>query len=777
MDSVSSQSMWESIADSMEDILSDQAASIAKLQEENERKDSIIQEQRRKLEKLQVEAGSFSQQCKALARSKQRAGQKLNSFGERWLTESQIKRLARKNRRGVKWTTEEIRQGLTFKMKMGTSAYNDWVQTYPILPSVRSLQEAVQFIRFDAGLLHEMFDMLDFLSQKLPDFERDCELVLDEIQLEESVRYDHALKKMVGNATLEGHSGVAKKALLFIIAGISRRWKVPVAVEFTNEKSAASKKSKGNPTGAAYKKVIDEVVYRTEKASLYVCCVTSDMGPDNLAFWKTCGVSTGRKGEVKSSFPNPVREGEQVTILCDAVHLMKSFKTMLETNRIVELPADIVKEEGLPTPIVNYKHIEDLMHFESENELKVAFRLREENVHCKKQFKKMNVGTTKAVVCHRTGVGLNMLAEEKEDETYKTTAWFIILMNTFFALATCRHRGLAISKTNPVAYRKAINLIEKVSYIFSEMKVGDGKSFKPVQRGMRILCSGYLYLISYFLDKRGYLYLMLGRFTGDCIENVFSLIRLAQAIPNASLFLQCLKVVGLAQFSHAVKGSSYEYDETSPMANDDFLEEARKRAKKRSSQRFYGSLEELMDNPIRQLSEPDFSAVGDWERAVLYDMAGSVIAAIWKSNQRVCEVCLSAVKWQDKKRPHPDSLVTEMKEFAMLRSDDGKRALQISVSDAVYRGIVTAELTFRLYREAAVSFQNTDVKQYFVENLMYVWSGAGLPQCHAIGRKILQTFLDARLKEFAKVLKERLKNAALVRSSKSVAMRQAANQM
>lgn len=92
------------------------------------------------------------------------------------------------------------------------------------------------------------------------------------------------------------------------------------------------------------------------------------------------------------------------------------------------------------------------------------------------------------------------------------------------------------------AYEKAIRLIEQVFQIFSKMKVGQG-TWKPVQKGIAALCHGCLGLKDYFLNVQKFSIRMLGRFTSDCIENIFSLVRLKQTISNASLFLQNLKVI------------------------------------------------------------------------------------------------------------------------------------------------------------------------------------------------------------------------------------------
>jgi hypothetical protein len=104
----------------------------------------------------------------------------------------------------------------------------------------------------------------------------------------------------------------------------------------------------------------------------------------------------------------------------------------------------------------------------------------------------MNVATSAAVICHRTSVGLELLADEMKEDSYRTTAWFLELLNTFFQLATARHQALGLSKRNMVAYEKAILLFKKVCHVFQNMKVGVSGEWKPCQRGMLVLIDSLL---------------------------------------------------------------------------------------------------------------------------------------------------------------------------------------------------------------------------------------------------------------------------------------------
>ncbi|KAK3920930.1 DNA transposase [Frankliniella fusca] len=359
-----------------------------------------------------------------------------------WLNKTQQMLLFSKSTRGVKWDPALIRTGLILKMKCGIKGYSAFVKQFPLLPSARSLQQTVQFIKFDSGLLDEIFDLLESILKEFPDVLRDCILVADEMAIAEGVRYCQSLKKFVGDSTFPTHSGRATKALLFVLAGVCKRWKVTVAVYFTNKKT--DKVEKNNETGEAFKSIINQIIMKAESAG-------------------------AKDKNLTTSFENPASPGSVVRILPDFIHLFKSIKAMLENNMIVNLPQDIVEKENLPSAIVSNQHIEDLMEFEENFELKVAFRLKPWNVNCKKHFSKMKVGTSRAVICHRTSVGLDLLAEEKSDPSHKTTAWFVELLNTFFELVSSRHKSMAFSHRNKVVYDKAVALVNKgSSYDYEE---------------------------------------------------------------------------------------------------------------------------------------------------------------------------------------------------------------------------------------------------------------------------------------------------------------------
>jgi len=77
--------------------------------------------------------------------------------------------------------------------------------------------------------------MLSIKVSMLNDFEKDCFLVLDEMYINEGIVYDVASKTFLGNVTLPDHEGVSNHGLVFMLGGISSRWKQTVAYYFTSD--------------------------------------------------------------------------------------------------------------------------------------------------------------------------------------------------------------------------------------------------------------------------------------------------------------------------------------------------------------------------------------------------------------------------------------------------------------------------------------------------------------------------------------------------------------
>lgn len=130
----------------------------------------------------------------------------------------------------MKWSHTTIVKALKLKFSCGNNRYEELLKQNIPLPSQRSFQ----ILKFDSGILHEVFK---FLNLKIVSFknihEKYCVLIMDEISITPSNLFDVSLNKNLGNITLPNHAGIATNVLVFMLGGISTRWKQSVAYYFT----------------------------------------------------------------------------------------------------------------------------------------------------------------------------------------------------------------------------------------------------------------------------------------------------------------------------------------------------------------------------------------------------------------------------------------------------------------------------------------------------------------------------------------------------------------
>jgi hypothetical protein len=79
----------------------------------------------------------------------------------------------------------------------------------------------------------DVFDMLKVKVNALEDHAKDSCLTLDEMKISCKIEYDKGSDKYIGHVTLPDHNGTAERAIVFMLCGITVRWKQVVAFSFT----------------------------------------------------------------------------------------------------------------------------------------------------------------------------------------------------------------------------------------------------------------------------------------------------------------------------------------------------------------------------------------------------------------------------------------------------------------------------------------------------------------------------------------------------------------
>ncbi|KAG0433034.1 hypothetical protein HPB47_020286 [Ixodes persulcatus] len=99
------------------------------------------------------------------------------------------------------------------------------------------------------------------------------------------------------------------------------------------------------------------------------------------------------------------------------------------------------------------------------------------------------------------------------------------------------------------------------------MSMGATAHWKPSQAGLLVSTTVVLNLSNELLNKHKYKYLLTGRLSQDCLENIFSVLRLKKPVPSAYDVKCALKLICVGQFLHTPTSSSYSVDDSTRLAD------------------------------------------------------------------------------------------------------------------------------------------------------------------------------------------------------------------
>ena len=173
---------------------------------------------------------------KATLRKVRKMSREKFAFGfavKKFLNIDQLKLMCRGSQRGSKWSSPTVRNALQLHFACGPTGYRVLLsQKYP-LPSLRTLRRSIQFVKFETGIRTEVFQFLAIKVHDMSVHERECCLTLDEMSIAAGVEFDTRSGHFIGDVTLPDHTGVATHSLVFMLGGITTRWKQTVAYYYT----------------------------------------------------------------------------------------------------------------------------------------------------------------------------------------------------------------------------------------------------------------------------------------------------------------------------------------------------------------------------------------------------------------------------------------------------------------------------------------------------------------------------------------------------------------
>lgn len=465
----------------------------------------------------------------------------------------------------------------------------------------------------------------------------------------------------------------------------------------------------GNSTdGIAYKEIVIDLIKRAYDAGLFVRNVTSDMGSPNQAMWRAFGIGVTRDFHKHISITHPCIPGAQLYFLPDVPHVIKNLKSALCKHNF--------HYKGKIFSIQSVKHV---VKHDQERDLKLAPKLKLADIDSG-HFDKMKVSGATHVFSNSVSSAILYLLENttcipsNESVSSRDTAWFIQQINHWFDLMSSRHVGLALSKLHVAKYDKEIAFLKGIVELFNGLTIGNNSTWKPVQTGVVL---STLAMIALCEDLLGDLdFIMTSRFTQDCLENLFSSIRLRTAQPSPIEFRNSLKIITVAQFLKTPKNTSYENSDSDYLVN--YLEKLPQAEHQQLNE------EVVVTSLCKDLDCSDLAS--------LYYLAGWSLKVIDSSCESCSNACLS---------PQPLSCLAEEAKLTVLK-EYSTNALRHPTA-VVYKMLKLVETVFVQWKPALTEVKNG--KEFMKTKLLPVVESFNLPTCHNAKLSILDKYLNLRI--------------------------------
>lgn len=215
---------------------------------------------------------------------------------------------------GKRWT--KLNKTIAIAIyKKSPKAYRYLKNLLP-MPSVRTLQTILQNIQMDPGVYPAVISYLKKEGEKMSENNKLCVVMFDEIALKKRLIYNVTSDKVEGYVDFgkeEGRTGeVADHALVFMLQGIHKKFKQPIAHYFV----------KGTISTQKLAVIIKNVIKTVRDAGYTVVATVCDQGPTNVGAINLLKRFCGNPEEANYFIVN----NEKVFIIFDVPHLFKSIR-------------------------------------------------------------------------------------------------------------------------------------------------------------------------------------------------------------------------------------------------------------------------------------------------------------------------------------------------------------------------------------------------------------------------------------------------------------------
>jgi hypothetical protein len=203
---------------------------------------------------------------------------------------------------------------------------------------------------------------------------------------------------------------IATHALVFMLAGVSSRWKQTVAYDFTGNSFLASE-------------ILQRIITIIEKSH---DCESSYIGYGSSKSWDLGAFKHSGHSDIRNYTPHPCLKNEKLFIMPDPVHLFKNIAAALRKGHkfyLSDVVAVIVQSYGLCSNEISLER--KVFELDQQGVIKLCPRLKE-NVLKSNHFETTNVGLGAAFLSHDVAAAIRYhIAANNISSRYETAAWLL----------------------------------------------------------------------------------------------------------------------------------------------------------------------------------------------------------------------------------------------------------------------------------------------------------------------------------------------------------------
>ncbi|CAH0407775.1 unnamed protein product [Chilo suppressalis] len=237
----------------------------------------------------------------------------------RILTLLQFREIQKKSK-GRRFTLKEKITSL-FLYKKSPKAYR-LLRKILILPAPQTLEKLVRKAVITPGINEKVFHQLKNKSKTMKKEDTYCVLLFDEVSLQANVNYNETQDKIYGVVVDGNITKFANHATVFMIRGLIKNYKQPIAYTFCN----------GATKATVLKDFIKEIISKLQEAGFQVIATVCDQGTNNQKAIKSL-IEDKRQNllvagtELKRNTFDV--NGNEIIPLYDPPHLLKGIRNNL----------------------------------------------------------------------------------------------------------------------------------------------------------------------------------------------------------------------------------------------------------------------------------------------------------------------------------------------------------------------------------------------------------------------------------------------------------------